>query len=106
MQPLPIQAQYAPVYGIAATDINHDGKKDILLAGNNTWTRIKFGRYTANHGILLLGDDKGGFTYAPQSESGLTIRGNVKSLQLIKSGKSESIIAGINDDNALMLKIK
>ena len=32
---LPLQAQYSPVYGIVAADINHDGKKDILLAGNN-----------------------------------------------------------------------
>ncbi len=102
---LPLEAQYAPVYGIVAADINHDGKKDILLAGNNGWTRIKFGRYSANHGVLLLGDGKGGFSYVPQSESGLNIRGDVKSLQLIKTGKSQNIIAGINDGNALMLKI-
>ena len=102
---LPLEAQYAPVYGIVAADINHDGKKDILLAGNNEWTRIKFGRYSANHGVLLLGDGKGGFNYVPQSESGLNIRGDVKSLQLIKTRKLQNIMAGINDGNALMLKI-
>ena len=101
---LPLQAQYSPVYGIATTDVNGDGKKDILLAGNNTWTRIKFGRYSANHGVLLLGDGKGGFTYVPQPKSGLNIRGNVRSLQLIKTGTSQNIIAGINDGNAVMLK--
>lgn len=78
---LPVQAQYAPVYAIAATDANKDGKKDILLAGNNTWTRIKFGRYSANHGVLMLGDGKGNFSYVPQSESGLNIRENVRSMQ-------------------------
>ena len=103
---LPVEAQYAPVYAIATTDINHDGKKDMLLAGNNTWTRIKFGRYSANHGIVLLGNGKGDFTYAPQTESGLNIHGNVRSLQLIQSGKTQNIIAGINDTTALMLKIK
>jgi hypothetical protein len=102
---LPQEAQYAPVYGIVSIDANHDGKKDILLAGNNTWTRIKFGRYSANHGVLLLGDGKGNFTYAPQTESGLKIRGNVRSLQVVK-GKKERIIAGINDTNAIMLDIK
>ena len=101
---LPLEAQYAPVYGIVATDINHDGKKDMLLAGNNTWTRIKFGRYTANHGVVLLGDGKGGFTYVPQAKSGLNIPGNVRSLNLIRSGKSENIVTGINDQNAVMLK--
>ena len=103
---LPLQAQYSPVYGIVTADINADGKKDILLTGNNTWTRIKFGRYSANHGVVLLGNGKSGFTYATQIESGLNIRGNVRSLRLIKTGKSQSIIAGINDSNALLLRIR
>jgi hypothetical protein len=103
---LPLPAQYSPVYGIATTDINGDNKKDILLGGNNTWTRIKFGRYSANHGVVLLGSGKGEFAYAPQTESGLNIRGNVRSLRPIKVGKSQSIIAGINDSNALLLQTK
>ena len=105
LRTLPIEAQYAPVYGIITTDINHDGKKDILLAGNNTWTRIKYGRYAANHGVVLLGDGKGGFTYAPQYKSGLNIRGNVKSMKEIKSQNSQNILVGINDSNAIMLKL-
>jgi len=103
---LPLPAQYSPVYGIVTTDINGDGKKDILLTGNNTWTRIKFGRYSANHGVVLLGNGKGSFTYATQTESGLNIRGNVRSLRLIKTGKLQSIIAGVNDSNALLIKMK
>ncbi len=102
---LPLEAQYAPVYGIATMDINHDGKNDILLAGNNTWTRIKFGRYSANHGVVLLGNGKGDFTYVPQLKSGLNLRGNIKSLQLIKFQKSQNVIAGVNDENAVMLKV-
>ena len=100
---LPLPAQYAPVYGIVMEDFNKDGKKDMLLAGNNTWTRIKYGRYNANHGVLLTGDGKGNFTYVPQAKSGLTLKGNVKSLQSIHSGKAIKIIAGINDDNAIII---
>ena len=85
-KPLPVQAQYSPVYGITSLDANKDGKKDLLLAGNNSWTRIKFGRYSANHGILLIGDGKGNFTYVPQWQSGLNIRGNVRSLQAVTTG--------------------
>ena len=103
---LPLPAQYSPVYGIVTADVNADGKKDILLTGNNSWTRIKFGRYTANHGVVLLGNGSGDFTYATQKESGLSIRGNVRSLQKIKTGKSQSIIAGINDSNALLIKVR
>jgi enediyne biosynthesis protein E4 len=106
LHPLPLPAQYSPVYGIVTADVNADGKKDILLTGNNTWTRIKFGRYSANHGVVLLGNGKGGFTYVPQTKSGLNVRGNVRSLKLIKTGKSQSIIAGINDGKALLLRVR
>ena len=106
MHPLPLAAQYSPVYGIAAEDVNGDGKKDIILAGNNTWTRIKFGRYSANHGVVLLGDGNGNFNYVSQQQSGLNIRGNVRSLQLINNGKTKSIIVGVNDTTAVMLKPK
>ena len=101
--PLPMQANHAPVYGIVLEDLNQDGKRDILLAGNNTWTRIKFGRYSANHGVFLSGDGKGSFSYIPQDKSGLSIRGNVRSLSVIKSANTKKIIAGVNDDNAILI---
>jgi hypothetical protein len=104
--PLPMQAQYSPVYGIVLEDMDKDGKKDMLLAGNNTWTRIRFGRYTANHGVLLRGDGKGSFTYLPQSKSGLHLRGNVRTLKTVRAGDEQKIIAGINDDNAIMISTK
>lgn len=100
---LPQEAQYAPVYAIVSADINKDGKKDLLLAGNNTYTRIKFGRYTANHGVLLLGDGKGGFAYVPQAKSGLQLRANVKSMQVLGDGNKQKIIAGTNNGEAVML---
>ena len=103
---LPMEAQYAPVYGIALEDLNNDGKKDMLLAGNNTWTRIKFGRYSANHGVLLLGDGKGGFSYVPQYKSGLSIKGNTRSLATLHTGKKTMLVAGVNDDQAVLISIK
>jgi hypothetical protein len=103
---LPIEAQYAPVYGITSLDANHDGKKDLLLAGNNAWTRIKFGRYEANHGVLLYGDEKNDFTYVPQVKSGLNIKGDVRSIAKVKSGNKEQIIVGINNSAALSLMVK
>lgn len=102
---LPIEAQYAPVCAIAVADVNHDGSKDLLLAGNNTWTRIKFGRFNANHGQLFLGNGKGGFTYQPQFESGLKIRDNVRSIQPISGGKNIAFIFGINNAAARMIKV-
>lgn len=99
---LPKEAQYSPVHDIASMDANNDGLKDILLCGNNTWTRIKYGRYSSNHGVLLKGERQGGFTYVPQSVSGLNIRGNVRSLQKIKNKENNDlVVVGLNDSTAL-----
>lgn len=100
---LPQEAQYSPVYGIIMEDLNNDGKKDILLGGNNSWTRIKYGRYSANHGVLLLGKGNNQFTYVDQPQSGLQLKGNLRSLRYIKGKKSASILAGINNDDAVLL---
>jgi len=98
LRPLPMEVQYAPIYAITSIDANKDGKKDLLLAGNNSWTRIKFGQFTGNHGMLLTGDGKGNFKYVPQLQSGLNIRGNVRSLESISSGSAKGqLIFGIND---------
>jgi len=94
---LPQQAQYAPVHTILSCDINNDGKKDIILAGNNAWTRIKFGRYRANHGIVLLGDGKGGFTYLSQHGSGLNIRADIRSMEMLHVNNKQVLFLGVND---------
>ncbi len=101
---LPQAAEVAPVYGIVATDLNSDGKLDFLMSGNNTWTRIKFGRYSANHGVVLLGNGKGEFRYTSQYESGLHLRGDVRSLkEIVVRGKS-NIIVGKNDAPAEIIQ--
>ena len=98
---LPMEAQFSPVYAISAVDINNDGKKDLILAGNNSWTRIRYGRYAANHGIVLLGDGKGNFKYAPPSQTGLTIRGDVRSIEKI----NDKIFFGMNGQPAKIYSI-
>ncbi len=97
---LPMEAQYAPVYGLASLDVNGDGKKDLVLAGNNSWTRIKFGRYDANHGMLMLGDGTGKFSYSPQWKSGLNMRNDVRSLTVI----DHTLIFGVNNGPAKLVK--
>ena len=104
-KPLPTEAQYAPVYSILSLDANKDGKKDLLLAGNNSWTRIKYGRYSANHGTLLIGDGKGNFSYVSQANSGLNIRGNVRSILDIKTGDRVNIFFGMNNGPVLSYRL-
>ncbi|WP_285058240.1 VCBS repeat-containing protein [Pedobacter ginsengisoli] len=89
---LPIQAQYSPVYTITPIDYNGDGHKDLLLCGNIYQSRIRFGQYDANHGILLKGNGKGGFTYIPDQQSGLKLKGDVRSVIALNN----TLYVGIN----------
>jgi enediyne biosynthesis protein E4 len=92
---LPNEVQYSPVYTINQMDFNADGKKDLLLCGNNSHMKIRLGKSDANYGILLAGDGKGNFNYIKQSESGFNIWGDVRSSIQIK----EKIYFGINGKN-------
>ena len=97
LRSLPLEAQYGPVEAIAATDIDGDGHPDLVLAGGNQWTRIRFGRFRASHGILLLNDGKGNFRYVPQDRSGLQLRDDVRD---VKDLGGKKLIFGVNDGPA------
>jgi hypothetical protein len=52
MHALPIEAQFAPVNAIICADMDGDGIKDILLAGNEYQTEVMTGRYDASCSFL------------------------------------------------------
>ncbi|RZM28760.1 MAG: RNA-binding protein [Pedobacter sp.] len=78
--PLPIEVQNSPIYAITIINDKQNGHKDLLLCGNVSRARLKFGNNDANYGILLKNDGKGRFSYVPQLQSGFKIKGDVKSI--------------------------
>ena len=76
---LPKEVQYSPIYTVDVMDYNEDGNPDLLLCGNNSYFKIRLGKFDANYGILLSGDGNGNFRYINQSESGFNIWGDVRS---------------------------
>jgi len=94
---LPIQAQFAPVNAILADDFNADGHTDLLLAGNAWSPNISTGQCDASHGLLLLGDGKGGFFPEPAERSGFYVEGQVASLAQVKlKSGGQLLLAGVN----------
>lgn len=94
MKALPIQAQFSPVYTLTTADVNADGKKDIILGGNLSTTRIKFGKYDASTGTVLLGNGKGNFQNVPSSRIGLNLKGDVRSMVVV----GKQLIVGVNNE--------
>lgn len=99
---LPLQANFFPVFAISTGDFNHDGKADILLAGNTDHARIKVGKMDAGYGVLLKGDGKGHFEYVPQLKSGLSVRGCTRDLIQLKGKKENRVIFGVNNQVPLI----
>jgi hypothetical protein len=96
-KPLPIEAQFAPVYAIAIDDLNNDGKKDLILAGNNATMRIRIGKMDANHGMVFLNQGQNDFKYLPQNQSGLWLNGDVRDCQTAKTKHGKQWIFSINN---------
>jgi hypothetical protein len=94
-RPLPVQAQFAPVFAAQPLDYNEDGHTDLLLAGNMNETRVRFAKYDANYGVLLRGGGSGGFDYVPQHRSGFALRGDVRAIEKV----GERLLVGMNRDS-------
>ena len=89
---LPIEAQFSPVFAIASMDINGDGLKDIILAGNHSKTRVSTGKFDANHGIVLLNDGQGTFKTLNPENSGIKIMGDVRDIVVLNRLASTYLI--------------
>lgn len=93
-QPLPAQAQFSPVYAIAAFDVDGDGDRDVVMGGNDSYMRVRIGKTDANNGFVFLNDGNGKFSYLSQPGSGLNVRGDVRELLFVSTGDQELLIDG------------
>jgi len=99
---LPLQANFFPVYAINTGDFDHDGKTDILLAGNVDHTRIKIGKIDAGYGVLLKGDGKGNFEYMPQLKSGLSVKGCTRDIIRLNGKNGDRVIFAVNNQSPVI----
>lgn len=84
---LPVQTQFAPVFGMVVQDFDQDGNLDVLITGNDHSTELTVGRMDGSQGNLLKGDGKGGFTVLPIDQSGYRVTGDAKALVELQSAK-------------------
>ncbi|WP_128544711.1 VCBS repeat-containing protein [Larkinella soli] len=95
---LPVEAQFAPVYAIALFDYDGDGRKDLLLGGNQSHTRIRIGKMDANYGMLFRNEGQCRFSYVPQTQSGFRVKGDVRDILVLKQGTGVKILFGRNNE--------
>ncbi|WP_439557360.1 VCBS repeat-containing protein, partial [Dyadobacter sp.] len=75
---LPLQAQFAPLFGMIADDFDQDGNLDLLVSGNDYGSEVSVGRYDAFYGLVLKGNGNGTFQPLSHTASGYFTKGNAK----------------------------
>tara|TARA_B100001173_G_C16029159_1_gene565669 strand:- start:1359 stop:4670 length:3312 start_codon:yes stop_codon:yes gene_type:complete len=107
IMPLPKESQLSPIYGLTTGDFNQDGHLDIVMGGNFTASRVKFGHYDSIKGICLLGNGSGQFTNLDASDSGLMVTGEIRDIQkIISSNGEEYLVFSRNNDTPKIYKPK
>jgi hypothetical protein len=103
---LPNRSQLSSINSIASIDYNNDKYPDLLLVGNLYQAEVETPRNDAGIGLVLVGSATG-FKVVDPIESGLFIRGDIKSIAPIKlaNGK-KSFLLGANNEKLRLIEFK
>jgi hypothetical protein len=101
---LPVQAQFSPVYSILANDFDGDNNIDILLGGNQYRAKPETGIYDGSYGLLVQGDGKGGFIALSSKESGILVRGEIRSMEKMDYRGQKIVLIGKNNETVEIFK--
>ncbi|HEY0898663.1 MAG TPA: VCBS repeat-containing protein, partial [Sphingobacteriaceae bacterium] len=104
-KPFPAASQLSSVNTIVSHDLDQDGKKEIILAGNFFGFKPEVGRLDGSYGeVYRFANNK--FTYVPALKSGLKLKGQIRSSALISNSKGEKyFLFGRNNEELLAYKV-
>ena len=104
-RPIPVEAQFSPVYTAKTGDFNGDGNPDILLGGNLFNVKPEVGRYDASYGSFLMGDGKGGFRNVPAKLSGFRLNGEVRDILEVSTNNGKLLVVSRSNDPLQIFKV-
>jgi hypothetical protein len=74
-RPLPVDAQFAPVFAVNVADFDGDGNDDVFLGQNLFAVDAETPRLDGGRGLLLAGDGRGALAAMSAARSGLFVYG-------------------------------
>jgi hypothetical protein len=104
LTPLPTEAQFSPVYAIAADDFDHDGICDIIVGGNQYRAKPETGIYDASYGLFLKGNTDGTLKSVSLHASRLFTRGEIRDFKILNIKGAPTIVVARNNDNLQFYK--
>ncbi len=103
--PFPQEAQLSSINSFVLSDLDNNGREDVILAGNLFSSEIETPRNDAGYGLVLSNDGNFNFSVINAHESGLFLPSDVKILQMLKINNSKFLLAGSNNDNVSLFRI-
>ena len=101
IRPLPIEAQFSPIFGMQPTDLNGDGNLDLLSVGNDYAADVLTGRFDSGQGLALLGNGHGQFRPLTPSQSGLLVNGDAKALATLTTVTDQPLFVVSQNNDSL-----
>ena len=104
---MPDEIQYSSVHAISIEDVNLDGKKDLILGGNQFLVKPQFGAYDASKGWIMYGSINSNKLF--DNFKPLNIYGQIRDFSIVKDLKSSDsliLIAGISDSKIITKNVK
>ena len=91
---------------MVSTDLNADGKTDLVMGGNQFGFLPQFGRLDANYGLALINKGKRKLEVLEDKQSGLAITGQVRDMVLFQQGTTKKVLFIRNNQVPVFMKLK
>jgi hypothetical protein len=106
VQRLPNEVQFSSLNAMVSTDLNADGKTDLVMGGNQFGFLPQFGRLDANYGLALINKGKRKLEVLEDKQSGLAITGQVRDMVLFQQGTTKKVLFIRNNQVPVFMKLK
>ena len=100
LRPLPIEAQFAPQYGILSLESTEGKNHSLLVTGNFYGNETVTGRYDASKG-LHIAVENGSFKSMPLDESGFEVDGQGRSLAILRDKNGNALVIAAQHGDSL-----
>ena len=102
---LPVEAQFSPMFVSLAKDIDKDGKKEIILAGNDNSFEVFTGPKNATQGVIFSVDKTFRFKKWEAAKNNFSIPFSAKKMKIININKKNVILAAQNNEKLKAFEI-
>jgi hypothetical protein len=106
IQRLQNEVQFSSLNAMVSTDVNADGKIDLVMGGNQFGFLPQFGRLDANYGLVLINKGKRVFEVVEDKQSGLAITGQVRDMVLFQQAAQKKVLFIRNNQVPVFMKLK